>query len=518
MTNYSIAGSSGTTGLSHLTDPLAPGDKMPVVNVSDFTTDPHGSAGSDQYMTVADLAGTVAQVLYPSADTSGATDAAAIVAAIAALPGGAGLIRLAPTADWNIECGQVTAATAVYIDATGCWISARGAGDVFRFVDSSTYLSRGIQGGGILGFPVIDGTHVTGNSSAVHAGDILQLTMDVQVQNFTGGTTSKGCWFDNQNYWAEQMRGRIFASNCTAHVVFDVSGTPATTATGSYDRADLSIYVIPGSSAQDAVVFQSGTVIVDGALRIAGNFTGAGSAPSSAVLRLTGTASGSRPDTGVSSNLTSCRLEIGVECDDSGPDIGPQTITFGSSSNFIFACYGVMDFAAAGLIFQVSNGTSANFDFFGRINGDDTLRHIPQFIKNPVTITLPLVVEDAIFSNSNTLDDGVTGASFFAGVMTQAAGTDTSSTATASSPTFVSGTALQLNTTQDTMLYISVATATRTGIAIGSTSSVTSVILAEPTTAQVAGAMYTVRVPKGWFVKITSSNAIADLTITAVTC
>lgn len=78
MTNYSIGGSSGTTGLSELTEPLAAGDKIPLVNVSDTTTAPAGSAGSDQYMTASVLGqairGTVNAVLDYGADPTGGAD------------------------------------------------------------------------------------------------------------------------------------------------------------------------------------------------------------------------------------------------------------------------------------------------------------------------------------------------------------------------------------------------------------------------------------------------------------
>lgn len=76
MTNYSIAGSSGTTGLSQLADP-APADKLAAVDVSDTTTPPAGSAGSDKWATIGQLLG-VAAYLFPSGDTSGADDVTAI--------------------------------------------------------------------------------------------------------------------------------------------------------------------------------------------------------------------------------------------------------------------------------------------------------------------------------------------------------------------------------------------------------------------------------------------------------
>ena len=222
----------------------------------------------------------------PSKDVTGAKDAAAVSAALAALTATGGVVRLAATAQWYIECGQVSATTGQYIDAAGCNISAVGAGDVFRWVDVN-YGSKSYFGGGLLGFPTIDGTSTTGNSCAFHGGDTVQLAVHVQANNFTAGTTSKGVWLDNNYLWTEQAYGRIRTYNCTSSVVFDNSVNTSGTATGSFDRADLDIY-IDEFAGQDGVVFQNGTYIVDGRLGIFGNFKTTSAANTSAVLRLTG--------------------------------------------------------------------------------------------------------------------------------------------------------------------------------------------------------------------------------------
>lgn len=93
-------------------------------------------------------------------------------------------------------------------------------------------------------------------------------------------------------------------------------------------------------------------------------------------------------------------------------------------------------------------------------------------------------------------------------------GTSTSGTATASNPTFVSGTALQVNTTQDTMLYIEVKVAQAMVISIGPTSTPATTLFTSITAA--LGMIGGIRVPKGWYVQITST--IVNLNITAITC
>ena len=124
----------------------------------------------------------------------------------------------------------------------------------------------------------------------------------------------------------------------------------------------------------------------------------------------------------------------------------------------------------------------------------------------------------------NELNDGSTGevsiagtaylnATNFYALVSFNSGTDTSGTATASAPSFTSGTAKQLSTTQDVMLYIAVQTAAALAVAIGPTSTPATTVM--PSQTYTLG-LQTLRIPKGWYVKITGT--IADLTITQVTC
>jgi hypothetical protein len=133
---------------------------------------------------------TATAVIAASSDVTGAASAAAINAAVASLPATGGLIVLSPSGPWHIKCGQVVInASGVYIQASGCYISAVGAGDMIDMHDSSTFETRPVHGGGILGFPVIDGTGTTGNACALHVGDIFEMTVEAQAYNFTAGTT-----------------------------------------------------------------------------------------------------------------------------------------------------------------------------------------------------------------------------------------------------------------------------------------------------------------------------------------
>jgi hypothetical protein len=127
---------------------------------------------------------------------------------------------------------------------------------------------------------------------------------------------------------------------------------------------------------------------------------------------------------------------------------------------------------------------------------------------------LTVLDTNEVVTFSNTLDDG-TGNATVAGVSHLNGGTDTSGTATASTPSLVSGTAAQLSTTQDVMLYIDVTVATNLTLAIGSTSSVTTTVFSSATAAI---GLITLRIPKGWFVKATSTGTFTNFTFKQVTC
>lgn len=105
--------------------------------------------------------------------------------------------------------------------------------------------------------------------------------------------------------------------------------------------------------------------------------------------------------------------------------------------------------------------------------------------------------------------------STFKGQAVHNGGTDTSGTAAYSTPTFTSGTAKQLSTTQDVELYVFVKTAVSVTLAIGAASSAADSIV--PATTLPVGALPRVRVPKGWYVKLTCAT-MADLQLSQVTC
>jgi len=291
-----------------------------------------------------------------------------------------GSIVYLPSGTYLVEGNLIAEISGRPIQITGDgWgqtvISFTGSGDCFRSYCPGLYSTDTIfgavpAGGSITGI-TIDGTNHGGEGgSAIHVGDLLQYNINVDVQNFYQ-PGDKGVWFDNQYWWTEQLYGKIFASNCASHVVFDNNGD--TNSTGSFERCDLAIFIDQNDATFDGVVFQNGTYIADGALAIEGNFTGANTDVESAVLRFTGAAPDSHADAGAYSNIINSRLNVGVECDAPESNTTPYTIYFQTSDNYILNCTGIMDFMAAPAAFQQCNIPGSVSNFTGPILGDTSL-------------------------------------------------------------------------------------------------------------------------------------------------
>jgi VCBS repeat-containing protein len=249
----------------------------------------------------------------------------------------------------------------VYIVGDGAWASVlkfAGSGDCIRIYDDTAWGSRSTWGGGIVGI-TIDGSAATGTATGVHLGDLLQYELDVTVQNFTAAG-SIGIHFDNNYYWTEQFYGRVYAQNCAGHVVFDVTSSTSSTATGSFERCEFDIYVDQEDAGFDGVAFRNGAFTGNSTLKIRGNFGYSTTTVDSAVLRLS-----------AGSTIAESLLDIGVECA-SGAHT-PQTIVFGSTAYAIIDCYGSLNFGLAGNTFTKSNNSGNVVNFLGHVTGDTAL-------------------------------------------------------------------------------------------------------------------------------------------------
>jgi hypothetical protein len=205
------------------------------------------------------------------ADPTGVSDCtAAIQAAVNALPASGGSIYF-PAGTYRVNSTVTVTQAGACLQGAGkaaSVIKYYGSGDCIRMYSTTLTTPDGVYGGGVKGL-MIDGTNASAGAAGLHFGDIFRAEFDVGIRDFQG-TGSKGAWFDNQYHWAEQITGQVFAEACTSHVVFDNSANTAGTATGSFDRAALDIFLdMKGKG--NGVVLQNGVSIHNGQIGIYGN-------------------------------------------------------------------------------------------------------------------------------------------------------------------------------------------------------------------------------------------------------
>jgi hypothetical protein len=425
---------AAATGISqfHVADPNAPGEVIAVTNVSgavwtvtrgaEATTPVTHTAGFTVYqVATAGFLGlppqwyNVRSLVYGATGNGSTDDTAAIQAALtAAISAGGGTVYL-PAGTYKVS-STITAnlnGTAVYIAGDGrsaTYIRFYGSGDCLRIYDSSTYSTRSNQGGAGIRDLAITGSSSSSSaaSTGLHVGDIFQFEINVKVRNFNNYAGSIGVHFDNNYYWMEQLTGKVYADNCGTCVMFDNSANTSGSASGSFDRAVLDIFIEPGSSG-DGVTLNNGAVLFDYRLGIYGNIST--STTQYAVLRITGS-NGS----GYSS-LNAGVLYIGVELDDT-VHTAPYTIYFGAPGNYIYEATGLLNFSASQAMTS-SNASGTQFQFSGLIYGDTAL--VSQFYPgNPVT-------SQAITANGQTINNNggysivrVTGSGGYTGLIMQA--------------------------------------------------------------------------------------------------
>lgn len=359
------------TGYAPLAVP-ASGDDLLIRDVS--ATPP--SDGTLKRVTTQGLLGVIP--VWPSGDPTGAADAANIAAAVTVLGSSPGIIRLMAAAPWCVSCGSVTLThSGQYIDAPGCFINAKGSGDLFRMYDASTYTTRTVHGGGLTGYPFINGDG-SASQNGWHAGDIFRLKTQALFSGFSG-TGSAGAVWDNQWAIAEQMDIDCWAQNCATHFLFTQNPAVGNTfCYGSMMRSKIRLAVNQGSASNNMITLANGVYLPGSLVEVKGNASGTNAgAVTTALFLATGTSpSGSQDGTGaVSSNLADCEMQVNVEL---APNGGTDWTFAPTTFKVTGSCYfggltGRLDFATAAGISKVSDwtSTSAVVGFFGETDGGD---------------------------------------------------------------------------------------------------------------------------------------------------
>lgn len=286
-------------------------------------------------------------------------DTTAIQAAVTAVINAGGGTLFFPPGTYVVSSTITASLAGTYVQFVGVpgatTISFTGTGDCIMMLDTSTPSGRVGHGWPGLTGITIDGTSAGNSSAGLHIGDIQGLFLDLVISNFSG-TSSIGCHFDNANFWTEQCTARLWLTNCTTHVVFDVTGT----GTNSYARGKFEFLIKQNNTNFAGVVIQAGSLLYDCYMRIGGNFASNASSSTGVVLKLTGTNSRIRFG------------ELFILCEVAAGSFTPQTINFGAGSNTIIDVTGMIDFSSGGN-FTASNNAGNMKRFWGSVDGDATL-------------------------------------------------------------------------------------------------------------------------------------------------
>lgn len=319
-------------------------------------------------------------ILSPSGDATGATDTGNIATVLA----GGGTPLLTP-GTWYVNCGNATLTsltTGQYIWCCGeaTLINALGSGDLFRWLFTGSYSGSTTIGGGLLGYPMIDGSGTTGNANAIRAGDIESLRFFVNVRHFSKGSASWGVLFDNQNWFTERLLVDLNVLDCGntpgngGHVGFNVGGALTSTDSFKAFAGRVRISQSAGTNQQDGLVLMNGARIYDSTrFEMTGNFTSQGGATTAAAVRITGQVPAGHPNAGGYSQIDHGELVWTPECNALGAN-PPVDIAFGSAgNNRIYDCHGFMDWGGDGTFAQTVNSFKS-FYFDGPVYGDAQLK------------------------------------------------------------------------------------------------------------------------------------------------
>lgn len=211
----------------------------------------------------------------PSGDETGATDTAALEAAMPAR----GSLELRDNADYYV--------TKLPPIGPGQGLTSRGLGTVIHMVGSGVCLhirnpSFPLSGEKGYSFAnnmpnkcgpfVIDMTNAGEGAVGVKVGDILCPELDGVIVRHTNKTGSIGWLFESEVGWCERIRIlNCHAIDCTEHVVFSNSGT----GTSSFDYSHIQISLSAFAN-QHGIVMKKAASLIGCRLKFCGNFhTGA---------------------------------------------------------------------------------------------------------------------------------------------------------------------------------------------------------------------------------------------------
>jgi hypothetical protein len=311
----------------------------------------------------------------PTGDKTGGEDTAAINAVLAGA--GGGILGLLP-GDFYITGVVVPAQTSSGVSGGQGWsiLGCKSATTVYVVGSGSTGFSvhRTSNYGAQYGLPaqqttvflrdfVVDGTHATGSAIGVDIGDGWGYDLDLVIVNFTtAGSIALN--IINRVFWTEKGRFRAqLMNNATAAVLNTVASSGDVS--HEYNFYDFNIFC---NENQQGVVVENSINNGGCTLWLHGNMTSTSSTSGTPTNNIAALTIGDGSDTDTS-GFYSSEIVMKVEGNPaSDGDTLPYAIYFGSSSNAIQQCHGIISHSLTDS--SLNNG---EFSFRGLINGDSGL-------------------------------------------------------------------------------------------------------------------------------------------------
>ena len=220
MTDYAVL-SPPSPALSALAEPLALNDVIAVVNVSDTSTPPASAAGSNQAAKVSQV-GAAYGLVFPSGDTSGVTDTAAINALAQAgkaancQPGTYYVTNLLPDSYGTIIGQGLGVAFQAAAGTTGAMIALKTPASTVRVTIANVRLIPNT--GSVIGISL--------DNTALGSGDPAHQLTSVYVDGAKGdafkfGANIRSCKFTDLQQYNGQAYGFNVQAGCTDNFFTD---------------------------------------------------------------------------------------------------------------------------------------------------------------------------------------------------------------------------------------------------------------------------------------------------------
>lgn len=274
-----------------------------------------------------------------------------------------GRVRLAPGDFWSKGATIVPSPQGIMEGAgLGTVLHGPAGADGIRWLSTVLPPDNPAPGGPVMGTLrdfTIRGDQAGANAVGLHMGDGVGFHVDKVMARDYAGTGCAGFFMDNSVNWTEKCKLDLISLNNTTALI---KGT--TTGKQSFEYNDIYLFMLMQAGQNGVQLGNNGAYMDGGSLTVRANCgTSSIGALGTSVLQISGSGGGF--------NAHYDRTRLDIACENTGGTFAPQTINFGTSSNTITDCMGILAFQGSGWV--ASNVGAANLKFGGIIVGDANL-------------------------------------------------------------------------------------------------------------------------------------------------